>query len=1025
MKNNRFASLASVMVLLLAGSAQAQIVTNNLSVYFRADNVDGAGNPGDPATTNLVNLANPGIYNGTIVNGSGVVANAGQAGTPFAYGVPLTSASLTRIEANTYFIAGGTNYVAAATWEFWLRLDANAADSGALYGEFRSTAQSSTRHFLRPFPSSGDVDFDEYTPSGGYAPSGNGCFTAGVFLQLVITKNDTTVSFYTNGTLFATGTSSEKYTAASCTRTYFGVRPMSTPAGTDGQFNIIRVYDRALSDAEVLQNYYLDSVGTTNLALRSSSNPSVVGSNVTFTASVQTNGLTVGNATGTVVFKDGTTPFSTNDVIGGVTTCNTRTLSLGTHTIWAEYSGDGYYFPITNRVVQLVNPYLMATTTALGSSGSPSWMGSNVTFTATVKTNGVTVGDATGAVVFKEGLTALSTNSVSSGVAAYTNNTLFAGARVITAQYLGDTNYAGSISATVTQFVQAVTTLALTSSVNPMSAGDTCGTLTATVLTNGATAPGALGTVVFKNGGTPLSTNNVSGGVATFPTRSLPLGTSLITAEYSGDGYYLRSTNSPPLEQVVTPGSRRMIRPVAADAWVKVTEGNRHIDRTIDGSGLSGPNLCKTDWTLDADAPPHANPFSTANAWEAGYNDGATSPNQMQANTWAMWNLGANYDVTGLRVWNVQNNCWTVPVPPACRQTLTVDLLVSSLANPGNPLANSWNWTLVTTNLDVRALTSTIGVYIALPNLLNVRWVGWTNLTAPPQYGLPPYDTGSHYVECQEIRFFGTKTTTVALQSSLNPSTNGNNVTFTATVQTNGVTVGDAAGVVVFQDGGTPIGTNTLSNGVTTFSTSSLAAGLRRITAVYGGDAGLNITYPGSLSGSSGSLLQTVLLPGQRPSTTTLASSASPSVPGSSVTLTATVQTNGVAAGSASGSMIFSLNGNPVATNTVSGGVAAYTTDPLAVGSYAVTAEYSGNAGYGPSLGTLAQAVGQVFWSVSGSLMSISWPDYPGWILQQQTNGLSVGLGANWVDIPGTEWMTAFDVPLDAAPAVFYRLRHP
>jgi hypothetical protein len=44
MKAIRFTSLASLMLLLLAGSAQAQIAWTNLSIYFRADNVDGAGN---------------------------------------------------------------------------------------------------------------------------------------------------------------------------------------------------------------------------------------------------------------------------------------------------------------------------------------------------------------------------------------------------------------------------------------------------------------------------------------------------------------------------------------------------------------------------------------------------------------------------------------------------------------------------------------------------------------------------------------------------------------------------------------------------------------------------------------------------------------------------------------------------------------------------------------------------------------------------------------------------------------------
>jgi len=49
-----------VLGLFLAGGGEAQVVQTGLSVHYRADNVDGAGTPGDGATTTLVNLANPG-----------------------------------------------------------------------------------------------------------------------------------------------------------------------------------------------------------------------------------------------------------------------------------------------------------------------------------------------------------------------------------------------------------------------------------------------------------------------------------------------------------------------------------------------------------------------------------------------------------------------------------------------------------------------------------------------------------------------------------------------------------------------------------------------------------------------------------------------------------------------------------------------------------------------------------------------------------------------------------------------------
>jgi len=66
-----------------------------------------------------------------------------------------------------------------------------------------------------------------------------------------------------------------------------------------------------------------------------------------------------------------------------------------------------------------------------------------------------------------------------------------------------------------------------------------------------------------------------------------------------------------------------------------------------------------------------------------------------------------------------------------------------------------------------------------------------------------------------------------------------------------------------------------------------------------------------------------------------------------------------------------------------------------------------------------------ISYSVSGGRLTLSWPaSYQAWTLQEQTNSLSKGLGTNWVDI-GALTGTTTNVPLDAAPAVFYRLRHP
>lgn len=68
-----------------------------------------------------------------------------------------------------------------------------------------------------------------------------------------------------------------------------------------------------------------------------------------------------------------------------------------------------------------------------------------------------------------------------------------------------------------------------------------------------------------------------------------------------------------------------------------------------------------------------------------------------------------------------------------------------------------------------------------------------------------------------------------------------------------------------------------------------------------------------------------------------------------------------------------------------------------------------------------------ITFSASGGTLALSWPtDHLGWILQVQTNALSVGLKTNWFDVPGSQSMTATNIGVTAVtPTVFYRLRHP
>lgn len=97
-----------------------------------------------------------------------------------------------------------------------------------------------------------------------------------------------------------------------------------------------------------------------------------------------------------------------------------------------------------------------------------------------------------------------------------------------------------------------------------------------------------------------------------------------------------------------------------------------------------------------------------------------------------------------------------------------------------------------------------------------------------------------------------TPTPNVAVVSSLNPSTYGQPVTFTATVSAVTSGLPTPTGNVTFMDGSTDLGSGQLNgSAVATLTTSTLAVGTHSITAVYSGDSNFG-------SNTSSSITQTI-----------------------------------------------------------------------------------------------------------------------------------------------------------------------
>ena len=90
----------------------------------------------------------------------------------------------------------------------------------------------------------------------------------------------------------------------------------------------------------------------TKISLKSSPNPSQKGQAVVFTAAVKAALKGENGPTGTVTFKDGSKKLGTAKLVSGVAKFTTKNLSVGTHKITADYSGDDSFNPNTSSVLR-------------------------------------------------------------------------------------------------------------------------------------------------------------------------------------------------------------------------------------------------------------------------------------------------------------------------------------------------------------------------------------------------------------------------------------------------------------------------------------------------------------------------------------------------------------------------------------------------------------------------------------------------------------------------------------------------
>jgi large repetitive protein len=350
------------------------------------------------------------------------------------------------------------------------------------------------------------------------------------------------------------------------------------------------------------------------------------------------------------------------------------------------------------------------------------------------------------------------------------------------------------------------TTTSLTSSQNPANVGQQV-TYTASVAPLQAT-----GSVEFMDGGNSLGTVTLGNGSASISVRAAGSGAHSITASYSGDSQYQSSVSAALSETVnlnatttsvsASPNPALQGQPVTLTATIAPASATGSIQFIAAGSPIGTVPVSGGTAQL-VFTPGTAGAYINANySGDAAYaaSTGTTIAQVLRTTT------------TSLTAF---------PNPATFGQTVNLNGTVSAVGATGTVQILDGSAIIGATTVSGGNFALSIAALAAGAHSLRAAYLGDSLYASSTSTA-----TGETVNKA---------TAAATLSSSLNPSAVGKAVTFTAQVSPSAAT-----GSVSFYDGSTLLGSGTLSGGVASFSTSSLARGTHSIKAVYGGDANVN-----------------------------------------------------------------------------------------------------------------------------------------------------------------------------------------
>ncbi|MGA8015107.1 MAG: Ig-like domain repeat protein, partial [Candidatus Dormiibacterota bacterium] len=451
----------------------------------------------------------------------------------------------------------------------------------------------------------------------------------------------------------------------------------------------------------------------------------------------------------------------------------------------------------------------------------------------------------------------------------------------------------GNDTVTVAKIPTSITASALPSS----ATYGTSVTLSATGLPSAAT-----GTVTFTSGATTLCFHAVSAGAGSCSAGIVAVGTYPVTASYSGDPNYLTSTaaTSFTISQASTSFT-------ASAAPSPTTYGT---SVTLSATGL--PSAATGTVTFTSGATTLCSQAVIAGA--------ASCPTGTVA-------LGT-YPVTA--TYSGDSNF----IGSTANTSFTVNQASTSFTASATPSSTTYGMsvTLKATGLPSAAtgtVTFTSGATILCSDAVSSGDASCT--TGILQAGTHPvtasFSGDTNYAGSTASTSFTINKAATSLLASAAPTTTtyGNPVT----LSTSGLPAG-ATGTVTFTSGSTTLCSDAVSSGDASCTTGTLQAGTYPVTASYSGDT----NYLGSTASTSFTI-------DQAPTSFTASAAPSTAPYGTSITLSAAGLPGG-----ATGTVTFTSGATTLCSDAVSSGDASCTTGTVPVGSYPVTATYSGDADY-------------------------------------------------------------------------------